>query len=611
MFKDTPADSEIKASIDSGRSFSVVAGAGSGKTSSLIKALLYVQEKHGKSLRMNAQKVVCITYTKAAVGVISKRLQQDPLFAVSTIHAFLWGEIGRFQREIRGQLSEHLIPRRIEKKREEDNGGNSQRALSARAQVARFQADLDNLGQVSEFKYDERGGRDYSAGRLDHDDIIDLGALMIANLSIFRKVLGQKYPYFFIDEAQDTFPGIVEALNQISGTTKPPLVGYFGDPMQQIYEGRASDFAGPEGSNLIKKEENYRCSKAVINLLNAFRKDIQQRPSGDNAEGSVELRLIKTEAGEGPRKTYTDEQAQDVLANFDTAMADFGWDTDASVKRLFLTRQMIANRLKFSGLNDLFTGKYASRSAQEDYEDGSHFALKPFLDVLIPLKQAMDAEDKHRQLAVLRENSPLLDPKGTNATRSIKEIAALVEKGCADLVDAWDEKNAKQILTLAADSQLIALSERLKYHLGREPRVEEYDPENDEHVKDKADWLLDRFFELKMLELGTYRDFVFGETPFSTQHGVKGDEFPKVLVVYDDTEANWNQYSFSKLLVPQASGSDPTDGQRSRSTKLAYVCFSRAQVDLKIVLFTTSPATAKSELVDAGLFSADQISIQA
>ncbi|MCH8079616.1 MAG: ATP-dependent helicase, partial [Proteobacteria bacterium] len=339
MFSDTSTDIEIKECIEARQSFSVVAGAGSGKTRSLIKALFFVRKTKGVTLNTNAQKVVCITYTNSAVDVIQRRLDQDPLFKVSTIHSFIWGEIARFQSEIRSQLAVKLLPQRIEKKQEEDNGGNSRTAINARKRVARLQTALDNLNSVECFVYDEKGGRNYSEGRLDHDDIIDLGTLMILNLPILRKILGQKYPFIFIDESQDTFPQIVEALNEISNSEKLPVIGYFGDPMQQIYENRAGEINGPTNSKVIKKEENYRCSEAVIKLLNSFRKDIQQKPAGNNAEGSVELLLIKAEPGEGPRKSYTDKQIGAALLKFDKALDDFGWSDDNEVKRLFLTRQ--------------------------------------------------------------------------------------------------------------------------------------------------------------------------------------------------------------------------------------------------------------------------------
>jgi len=99
-------------------------------------------------------------------------------------------------------------------------------------------------------------------------------------------------------------------------------------------------------------------------------------------------------------------------------------------------------------------------------------------------------------------------------------------------------------------------------------------------------------------------------TPYSTQHGVKGDEFEKVLVVFDDTEANWNNYSFRRSLTPTTEGKEPTEGQKKKSHNLAYVCFSRAMQDLRIIMFTENPAAAKQELIDKKLFKDEQITIQ-
>jgi DNA helicase II / ATP-dependent DNA helicase PcrA len=70
------------------------------------------------------------------------------------------------------------------------------------------------------------------------------------------------------------------------------------------------------------------------------------------------------------------------------------------------------------------------------------------------------------------------------------------------------------------------------------------------------------------------------------------------------------QLSFTKTLTPNTSG-NPTEGQYDRSTKLAYVCFSRAEENLRILLFTPNPTNAQNELVTSGLFKQNQIEIVA
>ena len=606
---DTPADLEIKACIDSCQNFAVIAGAGSGKTGSLIKALSHVRKEHGKSLRAAGQQVACITYTNVAVENIKRRTNLDELFAVSTIHGFLWSLVENFQSDIRNTLRDELIPKRIEKKQGDDNGGNSKAAQKAREQVARLNADLTNIHLVDKFSYDNSGRRDYSTGNFNHDDIIDLVSMMILRLPNLQKIIGQKFPYIFIDEAQDTFGNVMEALNQLALGEGLPIIGYFGDPMQQIYENQEGDFSGPAGYKLIKKVENYRCSVEVINLLNAIRPDLQQTPGTNNITGSVEIRLIQAEAGEGERKTYSDSQRLMTLNQFDAALDYFQWRQSDKVKRLFLTRQMIAHRLGFARLNQLFTGKYASQTAEDDFKEGEHFALKPFVNVLIPLIEAHKINDHAAMIQILRQHSPLLDPEGNSRTLAIKVVTDKAQAAINILVAMWPIDTIKDILNMASKHKLIGLSERLEEHLQREPRSEVYD--DIEHGLEKGDWLIDELLTYNTDELAAYRKFILDLTPYSTQHGVKGDEFEKVLVVFDDTEANWNNYSYRRWFAPTAEGKEPTEGQKKKCHNLAYVCFSRAMQDLRIILFTENTRGVKQELIDKKWFKDEQITIQA
>jgi DNA helicase-2/ATP-dependent DNA helicase PcrA len=78
----TKADIEIKECIDKNRSFSVISGAGSGKTQSLLTALSYIRDSKAGELRKKDQKILCITYTSRAVDVIFSRLNFDEIFYV-------------------------------------------------------------------------------------------------------------------------------------------------------------------------------------------------------------------------------------------------------------------------------------------------------------------------------------------------------------------------------------------------------------------------------------------------------------------------------------------------------------------------------------------------
>lgn len=605
----TKADVEIEKCIDENRSFSVISGAGSGKTQSLLKALSYIRDSKASELRKKDQKIICITYTNRAVEVIFSRLNFDEIFYVSTLHSFLWTVIKRFSTDIKKALIEHHIPAQIVKKQKEDNGGNSRRAVAARLKIASLQEDVNFLQEVKDFSYSDNSTFSrYSEGQLSHDDIIVIAGHLIVNNMILKKIMVQKYPYVFVDEAQDTFPEIITALNSLCSGSGLPIVGYFGDPVQQIYDKRAGDFAGPDGFKLIKKEENFRCSKAVVNLLNAFRKDIQQKPAGDasECEGSVEIRLVTAEPPEGQRNRYTDEQVERASAKFNYILEKWGLYEDEGTKFLFLVRQMIARRLGFETLQRLFTGPYASTRTQEAYESGEHFLLKPFIKVLHPLLVAHRANEQKEVLDILRESCPTFCPTGKNAGNSLRNMRDLAKSLIEDLSEKWMSLTTREVLLFCRENEIIDISERLSLHLDRSPRDEEYDDVL--HAIDKEDWLVDEFLNMYTNEIEPYADFINGYTPYSTQHGVKGEEYKNVVVVYDDIEAAWNLYSFIKMLAPEIAG-DPTEGQLDRSKRIAYVCFSRAVENLRILLFTPDPQKTKNILLQKSLFEEDQIVI--
>lgn len=605
--KETEADREIRCCLDENQSFAVIAGAGSGKTTSLVEALKYLREKKAAELRRTDRNIVCITYTNRAVEVISQRLEWDELFRISTIHNFLWESVKRFTHDIKEALKISIIPEQIERKQKDDSGRQSQQAIAAREKVAALQNDLSTLDEVAEFQYNDSSFSDYPKGLIGHDDVIKVSSYLILNRANLQKLLCQKYPYIFVDEAQDTFPTVVEALNSLSNNGSA-TIGYFGDPMQQIYDKRVGDFVDSKGLQRITKKENFRCSTEVIRLLNAFRSDVQQFAAGDNAEieGSVHLYLIQAESPKASRGRYNEEQTFRASEKYGEVFNELGWADQQDVKYLFLVRQMIARRLGFSGLHDLFTGQFSSENSRETYQSGDHYLLKPFVDCFSEIIAAHSNGEAAEVLQLLRKFSPAFAPLGVNKTKTIREVQNLSKTLISKFNEIWGVQTIGEILRFCQLHDLYQFSQRLLDDLKREPRAETFDREA--HSDEKGDWLADSFFKMKTSEVLKYVDFAKNNTAYSTQHGVKGEEYKKVVVIFDDVEAAWNPYNFNKTLTPDTSGT-ATKRQYDKSTKLAYVCFSRAEIDLRVVLFTQDPDAAKNELINTSLFKDEQITV--
>jgi len=65
--------------LETPRSFFLYAGAGSGKTHSLVVAVKSLKERERQRLTFEGRQIAIITYTNAACEEIARRLEHDPL----------------------------------------------------------------------------------------------------------------------------------------------------------------------------------------------------------------------------------------------------------------------------------------------------------------------------------------------------------------------------------------------------------------------------------------------------------------------------------------------------------------------------------------------------
>lgn len=91
------AQRKINQALDAGYSFRLEAGAGAGKTYSLVAALKRLIDERGSTLVQSGKKVACITYTEVARNEIAQEIEDHPAILVDTIHGFCWAFIRQFQ----------------------------------------------------------------------------------------------------------------------------------------------------------------------------------------------------------------------------------------------------------------------------------------------------------------------------------------------------------------------------------------------------------------------------------------------------------------------------------------------------------------------------------
>lgn len=243
---------QVILALDERRSFLVDAGAGAGKTYTLVQALRHLLTKRRSNLESTAGRIACITYTNVAKDEIRERVGADPLVTIATIHDFLWAEIKRFQ-------------------------GSLRKAIIARNSEADTPQDLEALTPNIPIRYVQLG-RALDEGRISHDDVLALSHRLISEHPKLARIFADRFPYILVDEYQDTSPLIIEVLlDHLAKAGNPRCsVGLFGDSMQQIYPTGVGEILGYPDLERITKDENRRSSQPVIDVLNAIRPSLKQ-----------------------------------------------------------------------------------------------------------------------------------------------------------------------------------------------------------------------------------------------------------------------------------------------------------------------------------------------
>ncbi len=626
---DTEADIEIRACLQQNppRSFIVKAGAGSGKTTSLIKALSSVIELHGQRMKMARQRAACITYTEVAASEIWRDIGSHESIHVSTIHSFMWLLAKPFQRDIHAWVCRRINEKigEIEAKQASYRPGVRQTTKDRDTrELSRLRRQAALMGSVNSFRYGT--GSRYTKGILGHDDVIKLGIHLISERPLFRSLIAKQFPFIFVDESQDTTPEVVSSLKLINQTQGSELcLGFFGDPMQRIYMGGAGVIASEDGWAEVSKPENFRCSPKVLSVANAIRTQVDdltqtpgQRASEPTKAGSAHLFVL-------PADHTRDENLIRVRNWMASHTGDDRWrGSDAGgFKLLVIVHQMAARRLGFGDLYAALNSK-APSSFKEGFLDGSAWPLSPCFKFLVPLAVAYTEGRQLEVMNLVRAYSPLLDRgvvSQTDVACRLRAIRTLVDS-ISSAICGDGGQTVRELLTQANEQGLLILDQRLASYIDPDsptpasdgsPEDPTEEPE-DEDEGEKEAAAMAAFLDCPAKQLLPYRNYILEKSPFATQQGIKGAEFSNVLVVLDDAESSHFQFSYEKYLGLKAlSDTDQRHmdaGEENivdRTRRLFYVSCTRALDNLAVVLFTPDPTSAAAHIGTLGIFEDDAI----
>ena len=540
---------KIIQTLKTGKSFVVEAGAGAGKTTSLNYVIDWMQDHWWKKFHLRKQKVVCITYTNAAVNIILSRLKDCSFIEPMTIHSFAWRVIKQFQ-----------------------------------STLLNFIKNGENIKFPEECKIEDILGINYDFGvkqiddngilHLHHNDVITLFSHMLEKAK-FRRIFSSNYPLILIDEYQDSFSVLINKFIEyyIQYETGPQF-GFFGDSWQTIYSNNgACGKIENEHLKIIEKHINFRSTQKIIDLLNKIRPELIQKPALKDSEG--EVWVVHSNDYNGQRQSkgvWKDELPLEELSrrveNLRQHIISHWCQKDEKTKVLLLTHKLLAAQQGYEKLLTLMGDRL---------KQGDDPLLCFFQDVVEPVFEALEK----KKLSILDN----VLKNGVIRTKADKKIW-----------HEWKEKLNKARAGSTFD--MISIIETMNT-LPIPAKVQEFIdllklPRDTNEETQKAHAIAAIPYHEFLAAISFLRPDAF----FSTEHGVKGEEYDYVIFVVG---RGWTHYQFDKIM-PQQPSEDPT---YVRNRNLFYVCCSRPKK--KLIIFVTVPLNGSFKSYLSNLVGSDRI----
>ena len=304
----------------------VLAGAGCGKTKTLIARALFLH----RELNVPAERIALLTFTRKAAKEISERLDAEvdgmgKRMFVGTFHRFCLDLMHHYQGYFEGKDAKLIdredqcsVFRKLRHKLEIPEDAPATLVPSADelcgilSYMNNCQIDIDEyftrrppvlFETARHVKTLDRLYREYKQQKnlIDFDDVLSKTVTALETVSDFKRLVQNKYDHILVDEMQDTSPvqwAILRALY--------PPVGLFcvGDDAQSIYSFRGADFASVHhfcdklsDSVTLKLTENYRSHQQILDIANLLL-------NGSEIPYDKDLRSHLGEAERGP-ELYT------------------------------------------------------------------------------------------------------------------------------------------------------------------------------------------------------------------------------------------------------------------------------------------------------------------
>jgi DNA helicase II / ATP-dependent DNA helicase PcrA len=615
------------------RSFFLFAGAGSGKTRTLVEVLRRLTgvlkhekgEQLARRLRMYGRSIRVVTYTKNAVAVINGRLGDNDLVGVSTIHSFCWELISGFNDDIREAL---IAVKKAQLAKETAEAIAKPKGITAAKQrdLDEIEADIEGFRTTDTFIYNPDRNK-YGPGALAHRHVLDATAWLISNKPTLQTILRDRHPIVLIDESQDTMKGVLDVLmTQVNVMGSSLTLGLIGDHRQRIYTDGHSDLPGivPKTWATPALQMNHRSQRRIVTLINRIWETklegrtqpatgVAQHPRTEKTKGVVRLYVGDTSLSPGD-KVRGERWCADRMQ---VASEDAAWSV-GQYQMLALEHKLVATRGSFLdayGAMCLLDPNAAAPSGSG--ENKGPAVVQMILNELAQLEACVGADGVLNELLateVFRRHGRLDGMPDDAAARTARVNEML--KAITTFADACaDEKSTvEDVLAPVLSANLFEIDHRLSAaYADKSPSPSPSAKGDEESKEDRIRRGWSALFATPWNQLKRYRTYLAGDSALATHQVVKGSEFKHVMVVMDDNEAGGNQISYDKIFggkkLSKADNDNVDKGKETtidRTLRLLYVTCSRTQESLALVLWSSDPGAALARIKESGWFEDEE-----
>ena len=587
-------DSQTSAVKQSEGPVLILAGAGSGKTTTIISRLAYLVE----GLGIPASNTLTLTFTNKAAKEMKERatdMMQGAAYPplLCTFHKFGLLFL-KFNIHLLNRQNNFVVIDTDDKKRIIKKINSEIATPLIASEISRYknsllspddaykQAELFNYQQIAKV-YEEYETYLLENNLVDFDDLIALTYRLLNENPELAKTTSQKYQYIMVDEYQDTNELQLKLLQKLCCTHNNLCV--VGDDDQSIYGWRGAhirnimefheDF---EGTSIFKLEENYRSREPILKVANSLiehnrsrlgKKLIPTRGSGDDVTV-----LNSNDENEESRK----------IAMKITKLLDSGVKAEdiAVLYRVNVLSRSIEEGLNRSGINYKLVGGLRFYDRAEIKDLISYIRVITNFHDDFSFKRIVNKPKRGLGKASVDKLEMAAHADGTSIFEFIKKTSS------ADLELLVRKKNAKTLKKFIKDIANVAKSIQEStyefidiledtFHLkdiykgmqdeaDRVLNMDEFYGLFRDFVKNTPDASLDEF--LNELTLQSEQDQVEGESIYMMSiHASKGLEFDHVFII-----------GLEEGFLPLVG--DASDLEEER--RLGYVSFTRAKDTLTL-----------------------------